>query len=585
MIQELLKSHKLDAYLTFTSDEHLNEYIGDSDKRLEFLTGFSGSNGMAVTCAESVLYTDSRYYIQATNQSKEYKLKKMEVDGGIEEHLSKIHKNGKVGICTKLIGSRKYESLRKKFEDKGLELKPVDTDFVDMVWKDRPKRRFNRIYSIENEKLNKYQIELTKMSEKDGSCDATERKPAEDIRIVGKTYVEKLEEIRHILKPKQTFVITELDTIAWIFNLRGSDVLYNPIFYSYAIIAKDSAKLFVNGQVDIEGIEIYPYDDFRKHVPGLGTSIVVSGECNAYVRGLFSEVEYSEEIRILQSQKTDAEIEGFRLAYAFDGVALTQLFEWIDLNLENGVSEEEVESKLNEIKKGFRGYKQPSFGSIVGGGANGAIVHHKAGDKVLRRDELLLIDSGSQYVFGTTDTTRTLHFGEPSEEQKTNFTRVLKGQLRAMRSRYRSPVQGSVLDALARLDLWKEKLDFGHATGHGVGHSLCVHEAPPCISSQPGLVNTGQVFSIEPGFYKECEYGIRIENLVYLKDIGNRFCDVINLTSVPYQLKLINASMLDDEEVAYLNMINGETRSVLEPLLRGSLGHKFLLENTKNIEK
>lgn len=615
MIQELLEKHNLGAYLTLTSDEHLNEYIGDSDQRLQFLTGFSGSNGMAVSCSAPVLYTDSRYYIQAMEQSKEYKLMKMGEDVVVEEYLSKTCENRNVGVCRRFIGSKRYDALKRRFEAKDLLLKPVDDDLVDIAWTNKPERQFHGIFSIENERLRGYQ-DAARVPEHG----LLSRAP-ENASIVGETHGEKLERVRWLLKPGQTFAVTELDTIAWIFNLRGSDVFYNPVFYSYALISKESARLFVNGAVRIAGVEVHPYGDFEKHAAAITGDVVVSGECNAYIRDLFESVEYSDEIRIMQSQKTDIEIEGFRLAYLLDGVALTRLFEWIDAEMDGGVTEEEVAEKLNEIKKPFSGYVQPSFGSIVGGGSNGAIVHHKAGLKRIRRDELLLIDSGSQYVFGTTDTTRTLHFGSPSSEEKANFTRVLKGQLRAMRMRCRLNMQAAVLDGLARMDLWREKQDFGHSTGHGVGHFLCVHESPPFISSrilrnsqvlsvEPGsdnkskrgvwtmnpvyekdigdgfrdIVRPGQVFSIEPGYYKEGEYGIRIENLVYLKDIGDGFGDVVNLTLVPYQLKLIDVSMLNAEEVDHINAINEEIRSALEPLMKGQPGHRFLTENTRRIE-
>lgn len=586
MLLDLLRLHRLDAYMTLTSDEHLNEYIGEPDKRVEFLTGFSGSNGIAITCESPVLYTDSRYYIQATNQSKEYKLMRMGEDMEIDEYLHRVCRDKRVGICSRLVGSKRYENLRTKLERRGLHLESMDTDLVDMVWKDRPRRMFNEIYSIEDMRLRKYQMDMLLLS---GSEDFQESMKdilvSEDTSVVGDTYMCKLGKIREMLKPGQTFVVTELDTIAWMFNLRGSDTPYNPVFYSYAMVSRTSTKLFVNTEVEMEGVEVYPYDEFEAHVSRIEEDVVISGECNAYIRSLFSRAEYSDGIRVLQSQKTGVEIRGFQLAYVFDGIALTRLFGWIESQLERGVSEREIGERLDEIKREFPGYVQPSFGSIVGGGENGAIVHHKAGDRMVGRDELLLIDSGSQYVFGTTDTTRTLHFGTPSDEERTNFTRVLKGQLRAMRMRCHSTMSASVLDGLSRMDLWREKQNFGHGTGHGVGHFLCVHECPPFVSASSCALKPGQVFSIEPGFYKEGEYGIRIENLVYLKDVGDGFCDVTNLTLVPYQLKLIDVSMLDNDEVSQLNRINMEIRSVLEPLMAGQTGHDFLVENTKAVEK
>ncbi|AFN82821.1 X-prolyl aminopeptidase 2 [Encephalitozoon romaleae SJ-2008] len=587
-MMRLMKMHGVDGYLTFTSDEHLNEYIGEGDERVKFLTGFSGSNGIAITCTHPALYTDSRYYIQAMNQSKKYKLKKMEEEEGIDEYLEKVCKCKQVGICKKFIRSRKYEDLKNKLESRGITLKPFENDLVDIIWKDRPLRAFNKVYSIEEEKFRRYQMELIELCEDSEYREALRNKlSGDDTSVVGRAFKDKLKEIRSILEPDQTLVITELDTIAWIFNLRGSDILYNPVFYSYAIVSKDSAKLFTNEKnIKMDDVDIYPYDDFVRHATGLKGRIVISGECNAYVKDLFEGIEYCDKIRLLQSQKAEVEIEGFHLSYIFDGMALVELFEWVDLSLDKGISEKVIKERLDGIKKRFSGYVQPSFESIVGGGPNGAIVHHKASDRVVSRNEVILIDSGSQYMFGTTDTTRTLHFGEPTPEEKKSYTRVLKGQLRSMRMRFKSSMQPSVLDSLSRIDLWNEMEDYGHATGHGVGHFLCVHESPPTISySSDQLLKPRQVFSIEPGFYKEGEYGIRIENLVYLKDIDGKFYEITNLTLVPYHLRLIDTSMMSEEEVSHLNRINEEIRSTLEPFMKGKIGYRYLMENTVPIKK
>ncbi|KAL7347841.1 X-prolyl aminopeptidase 2 [Encephalitozoon intestinalis] len=583
----LMEMYGVDGYLTLTSDEHLNEYIGEGDQRVRFLTGFSGSNGMAVTCAYPALYTDSRYYIQAANESKKYKLKKMEEDERIEEYLEAC-KCKQIGICKKFMRSKRYEDLKKRLESKGISLKPIDEDLVDILWKDKPKRTFNKVYSIEEERISKYKEELMELCQDPEDKNILEGKVLDrDVSVVGRTYKEKIEEIRSFLEVGQTMVFTELDTIAWMFNLRGSDVSYNPVFYSYALLSKDSAKLFTNeGNIKMDGVEVYPYDDFSKHAAELEGDIIISGECNAYIKDLFKNVQYCDKVRLLQSQKREVEIEGFRLSYMFDGMALVELFEWIDLSLDKGISEKNIKEKLEEIKKRFSGYVQPSFESIVGGGPNGAIVHHKASDRPVSRDEVILIDSGSQYMFGTTDTTRTLHFGNPKDEERKSYTRVLKGQLRSMRMKFPLSMNASVLDSMSRIDLWSEMLDYGHATGHGVGHFLCVHEHPPTISfGGEQTLKPGQVFSIEPGFYKEGEYGIRIENLVYLKEINQKFYKIQNLTFVPYHLKLVDTAMMSQEEVDHLNRISEEIRLILKPLMKGRPGYRYLMENTEPISK
>ncbi|KHN69908.1 X-prolyl aminopeptidase [Ordospora colligata] len=585
-IFELMTEIGVSVYLNFTSDEHLNEYIGKGDERIRFLTGFSGSNGIAVTCKSSVLYTDSRYYIQAMNEMKAYKLKRMGEDERIEEYIESMCENKRVGVCAKLISSKMYDDLEKKLTKKGVKLMNVDVDLVDCLWNNRPSRIFNEVYSIEDKMICEYQMQLVKMCNNEDYKRKLEHEISEkSTSVVGMTYKLKLQKIQDIIGGK-TLVITDLDTIAWVFNLRGSDIMYNPVFYSYCLISADIVKLFVNWKLDIDDVEVHPYDRFEEHARRVDGEVLVSGRCNVYVRSMFENVEYTGSIRQLQSIKTDVEIAGFYLAYTYDGIALTRLFEWIDENLDEGITEEKVADKLDEIKKEFGGYVQPSFGTIVGGGPNGAIVHHKAGSKVLHRSELILIDSGSQYVFGTTDTTRTMHFGVPNSEQKRNYTLVLKGQLRAMQMRFKASMPASSLDTLSRMDLMKEGLDYGHATGHGVGHFLCVHESPPSISSNSNeTLIPGMVFSIEPGYYKEGEYGIRIENLVSITGADSGFNDVTNLTLVPYQLKMIDMCLINDEEIEHLNKINLRIRESLEPFMIGLPGHKFLIENTMPIQK
>ncbi|KAH9411638.1 methionine aminopeptidase [Ordospora pajunii] len=586
-VLELMAEIGVSVYLSFASDEHLNEYIGKGDERIRFLTGFSGSNGIAVTCRHPVLYTDSRYYIQAINELKAYRLKKMGEDEKLEDYIESVCENKQVGVCGKLISSKMYDDLEKKLALKGLMLRHIDVDLVDQVWKDKPCRIFNEVYAIENKMIFEYQMQLARICNDEEYKRKLEDMAAEkNTSVAGMPYRQKLQKIRSIAGEWKTLAITDLDTIAWVFNLRGSDIMYNPVFYSYCLISADAVKLFVNWKLEIDGVEVYAYDDFEEHARLVDEDVLVSGRCNAHVRSMFRNVEYTGSIRQLQSVKTDVEITGFCLAYVYDGIALTRLFEWIDENLDEGITEEMVASKLDAIKREFDGYVQPSFGTIVGGGPNGAIVHHKAGLKVLQRSELILIDSGSQYVFGTTDTTRTLHFGVPSSEQKRNYTLVLKGQLRAMQMRFKPSMPASSLDTLSRMDLMKEGLDYGHATGHGVGHFLCVHESPPSISSNSSeVLMPGMVFSIEPGYYKEGEYGIRIENLVCITGTDNGFNAVENLTLVPYQLKMVDVCLMNEDEVDYLNKVSRGIRESLEPFMIGSPGYKFLVENTVPIRK
>ncbi|EOB13668.1 Xaa-Pro aminopeptidase 1 [Nosema bombycis CQ1] len=516
-------------------------------------------------------------------------------DKPIEEYLVDVIKIKRVGLCTKLFSKKFYDSLKFKLEDKVIELVSFENDLVDQIWQDKPKRVFNEVYSIENELLYEfYEANLKNYEDVLIKGDLSK-----STKLVHLKFEEKLKKVRKCIKDDEMLIITELDTISWLFNLRGSDIEYNPVFYSYAAITQKDCKLFLNGKLrdndtikDINNNDIstslfaiLKYDDFDSFLNEIKETVVFSGSCNAYISLKFPNSKTIDDIRKLQSIKGIEEIEGFNLAYICDGIALTRLFEIIEKNYKC-FTEKDVANKLHELKKSFKGYTGPSFSTIAGVGSNSAIVHYEAGDKPLENNQPLLIDSGSNYIFGTTDTTRTLFIGKPTVEFKNDFTRVLKGQLRAMTGIYPHNVTENVVDALTRIDLWKNKEDYGHASGHGVGHFLCVHESPPTLSPYGfGKISPSQIFSIEPGLYKDGEYGIRIENLVLSEDIGDKFMRFKNITYVPYQLDLINLDLLTDEEIESLNGISKEIRRVLEKYLKDTEGYEYLIKNTRKLSK
>lgn len=592
MIEDLMRQHNIGAYLSRTGDEHLSEYIGDSDKRVKFLTGFTGSNGIAVTCSQNALYTDSRYYIQAERELKDYKLMKT-TDAPLDEYLGNVLEIRRVGLCTKLFSDRFVKNLKEKLSKRNIELIPFENDLVDACWEDKPNREFREIYSIEELSLFEY-FEKNLGEEKVFEDLLIESNLSKESKLVSKKYKEKLEEVRNIIEEDEILIVSELDTIAWLFNLRGSDIEYNPVFYSFSAISKKECLLFTNGSVTLEGVETHPYDSFYTFLKGITLKVVFSGGCNAFISHLFPNHRMVESLRKIQSVKGGVEVEGFNLAYILDGIALTKLFEFVEKFTEEGekgisekLTEKGISEKLNEIKSNFVGYNGPSFGTIAGVGENSAVVHYEAGDKEVTKDTNVLIDSGSNYFFGTTDTTRTLFLGEPPEEFKKDFTRVLKGQLRTMCGIFPVGVSGGILDGLTRLDLWKEKKSYGHAAGHGVGHFLCVHESPPTL--YPGGVDgviPNQIFSVEPGYYKDGEYGIRIENLVLSQDIGDGFMQFKNITYVPYQLNCIDLNLLSDEEIEEINKISQEIRRVLGKFIKeGEDGFEYLMRNTERIIK
>lgn len=570
----LLKKYYLDAYLNITSDEHLNEYIGESDQRVKYLTGFTGSNGLAVTCKKNVFYTDSRYFIQAQKELKNYTLLKTQ-EKPLEVFFSDMEIS-RVGLNPRHFSYKYVNNLKILFKKYNIEIIYVNEDFVESIYP-LPKSEYKEIYSIENLKIldfyKKNNISNEKMLYKEID---------ENSLVVGKTCCKKIQEIRNLLKEEEELIITELDTICWIFNLRGSDISYNPVFYAYASITQKDIKLFINTKLYIsDEVTICKYDSFEQYIRNIDKNVVISGTCNAFIDSLIINKRYTSEIRDLQSIKTKEQLEGFNLAYILDGIALCKLFKYIENNIYKNITELEISNMLLKIKSNFYGFKFPSFESIIGYQKNSAIVHYSAGDEIIN-DGVILLDIGSNYIFGTTDTSRTLFLGTPTKEFKKYYTLILKGQLRVLKQIYSIDTNGCILDFLTRLDLYNNKQNYGHASGHGVGHFLCVHENPPTLSTQFNQnLKINQVFSVEPGIYFENKWGIRLENLVFTEAIDENFMKLRNLTYVPYQLNLIDINMLDKDEITFLNLLNEE---IYDKLINFVECKEYLQINTKHIK-
>ncbi|TBU04665.1 M24 metallopeptidase [Hamiltosporidium tvaerminnensis] len=488
----------------------------------------------------SVLYTDSRYFIQAEKElSNDFKLKKMGIDENIYEYVQTIGGIKKIAINYKNISYSRLNDMRSKFEKNGVEI--VHDDLTESIWPNKPKITYNEIIDLEKIKANTF-------------LDVNSNE-----NITGSNYMDKINKLREKLSDDQVFILSELDSISWLFNLRGSDIDYNPVFYAYSIISNDKAIIFIDREIERKDVEIKKYSEFYD----------------------FLKVEVSDLIGELKSQKNEIEIKGFELAHINDGISLCSLFEWMENNI--GKTEKTIADKLEEYKRMLSGFISPSFDTISAYGPNAAIFHHLASETVVESRNLFLIDSGSQYLYGTTDVTRTIHLGEPTKEQKHDFTLVLKGPLAAMRQVFPKEKDSSVLDTLARMFLWNEKKDFGHGTGHGVGHFLNVHEAPPGISQKGDLLKENQIFSIEPGFYKENDYGIRIEDLVVVKKDEN-FFKLENLTMAPLQLKMMDLNILNDDEVNFINEFNKKVGFVLQNKLEKGHGYDFMMRNTEEIK-
>ena len=583
-MDKLLKEHNLGAYLTITADEHLNEYLGVSDQRVKFLTGFTGSFGIAVTCEKNALFTDSRYFIQAKNELKNYELKKYGIDL-LDEYINRNILVKRVGLNPRHYSKKYITELSDKLKKYDIEIVFILEDLVDKLFENKPKRIFNKIYSIENYTLKFfYRKNFEYLQYKGDYKKFMMFDLPDDALICGKTYTEKLEEVRKFINDDEELIITEMDTICWLFNLRGSDIKYNPLFYGYACITKKEAKIFCEAELSLKNIEIKKYNHFEDYLLNKTNKFVVSNSCNAYIDSILTNHKYTDQIRNLQTQKSKEELEGFNLAYILEGIALTKLFTWIN-TVYGTLTEKDIALKLEEFRSNFIGYKFPSFESIVGSGPNSAIIHYSAGDRIIKKDEIVLLDVGSNYMFGTTDTSRTLFIGNPCNKISKYYTKILKGQLRAINQTYPKKINGRIIDALTRLDLWNNNENYGHASGHGVGHFLCVHENPPTLSQNlRSIILENQIFSIEPGFYQEDEFGIRLENLVVSQKNYGDFLKLVDITYVPYQLNMIDMSLLTQEEIININRHNTVVREKILPFIQDNTEREYLLRNTECIE-
>ncbi|KAM0677946.1 hypothetical protein BDAP_001426 [Binucleata daphniae] len=594
MIISQLEKNNIDGYLFNTSDCHSNEYIGQSDLRLQTITHFTGSNALAfIGKKQSFLWTDGRYHIQAKKElNKSFEL--ITDNGDFFEKINKI--GGKIGLDKKLFTMKNLESYTKKA--KNVVFVHVD-DLIDNVIAP-VKKEFNRIIDLEEKKINNFiMYEELLRTFKWIDFDTIYL----DDNVTGSRRIDKLTKIREQLNDDEVFITTSLDEIAWLFNLRGSDITYNPVFYSYAIIDTEETYLFMNDELMQEmlrykedgnndlyrySITVKRYEQFEEQIKKISNKKVkLNKSANSYIHEILqknnNEICSVNYIAEHKSVKNRTELLGFVIAHIYDAISLCKLFEWIENRIDTEIiTEIDVANKLEEYKKKNPGYVTPSFETISSFGENGANIHHKGSDAKLSKDSLFLLDSGSQYYFGTTDITRTLCFGEPAHEQKKIFTAVLKGQLDAITAIIPKKSSSSVLDTLSRSHIWKYMYDYPHSTGHGVGHFLNVHESPPSVSGNGDKLSPDMVFSIEPGYYKESDYGIRIEDLVVTKNKGKDFIEMINLTFTPLQKKMILEDMLSPEHKTYLQNYNAKVRKTLETFMdKNETGYRFMLQNTE----
>ncbi|KAI9721538.1 MAG: hypothetical protein M1812_002300 [Candelaria pacifica] len=580
-LRELMKENEVDIYVVPSEDSHQSEYIAPCDARREFISGFSGSAGCAVvTMDKASLATDGRYFNQAQKQlDVNWELLKQGLQDvpTWQEWAAEQSEHGKtVGVDPTVITAPDARKLAEKIKKKGgKELLAIGENLVDKVWGDKRPPRPNEKVAVLAEKYT------------------------------GKPLTEKLQDLRKELEKKKSagFIVSMLDEIAWLFNLRGNDIPYNPVFFSYALVTPDKATLYVDSSKllpDVashlgKSVTIEPYgaifDDAKMLSQALADDTNTSSSSDpkkkflvstkaswALSRNLGGE-EKVDEVRSpigdAKAVKNPTELEGMRQCHIRDGAALIEYFAWLEEELVvNGSKIDEVEGadKLELIRSKHEHFVGLSFDTISSTGANAAVIHYKpekGNCSIIDPKAVYLCDSGAQYLDGTTDTTRTLHFGEPTDMERKSFTLVLKGNIALDRAVFPKGTSGFALDTLARQFLWEEGLDYRHGTGHGVGSYLNVHEGPIGIGTRiqysEVALSAGNVLSDEPGYYEDGKFGIRIENIIMAKEaqtnhtFGDKpYLGFEHVTMVPLCRKLIDEGLLTRKEKQWLNDYHAE---------------------------
>lgn len=569
-LREVMRQRKVDACIILSSDPHMSEYVAEHWEARPYLTGFDGSAGTAIVTQDFAgLWTDSRYFIQAEKQlqGSGFELMKLRVPHTPEymEWLTdNLDQGARVAVDGSTLSYHMGESLEEAFEQDEIEL-VTKYDLVGEIWTDRP--------PLPKKPIMEHAIEYA-----------------------GQSRGEKLAVLRTKLKKKGAdfALITALDDIAWLFNLRGSDVEFNPVFIAWALVGKKQTILFVDKEklspdlqkkLDHEGIQVDPYEDLEKIIGSLpARSSIYFDPKQINVSLLYpiwdqhgeNEVEGPSLIAALKGCKNATERQHMRDVMVKDGVAMVNFLFWLEQHVgKEKITEASAAEKLLAFRAEQPHFQGESFPAISGYGPNGAIVHYRAqagDDAEIKPEGIYLIDSGGQYLDGTTDITRTLAMGPPSRQAQEDFTRVLQGCIDLGLATFPAGTCGQQLDVLARKPLWEANCNYGHGTGHGVGFFLNVHEGPQRISPAGNQVSLkpGMVTSNEPGIYREGEYGMRMENLIMVtekvaeNDFGT-FYSFETLTLCPIDRKLILPDMLSNQGREWLNSYHERVYEALAP--------------------
>ena len=566
-LRDLMRSKHIDAVIIPGTDPHQSEYPSEHWKFRDYVSGFTGSNGTAVvTLDDAGLWTDSRYFLQAAEQleGSGFTLRKENIpdEPTVLEWLGEVlDEDAVVGVDGRLFSLIEANRIEMFCAQNGFMFAP-DFRAAEAIWTDRPARPMNPAF-VHDEALAGEDVD-SKISRVVDALDAADA---------------------------DGLLITALDEIAWLLNLRGSDVDYTPVVIAFAYVSEDERVLFIDSEkVTSEvkdhlkkySVKIKDYDDIEKFLGKISSTATVMVDPNrvsdALGQAMICNKTYmASPVIALKGVKNECQIAGFRQAMLYDGAAMVRMMMWLEQNVANGITEMDVDRRLQQERAAYASNRGDSFHMIAGYKDHGAIVHYEATDEsayTLAPDGLLLIDTGGQYLEGTTDITRTISLGNPTAAEKHDYTLILKGHLALARAVFPKGTMGVQLDVLARGPLWNEGMTYLHGTGHGVGHFLGCHEGPQSIrmEANPTPLELGMVTSNEPGIYKTGEYGIRTENLLLCvpacsNEEWGEFYKFESLTLFPYDTTLMDMDMLSREEVKQINDYHAMVCERLRPLL------------------
>lgn len=578
----------IDAYVLPSSDPHLSEYLPGHWKGREWLSGFTGSVGTFIaTAGFAGVWTDGRYWTQAESELAGSEIALMKIPGAASQmHVdwlaANMHAGQTVAVDARVLGLAGARHLADALAAKGILLR-TDIDLLDEVWQDRPALPADPVF----EHLPPYAT-MSRLDKLAATRAAMEQHGA------------------------GFHFISTLDDIAYLFNLRGADVSFNPVFLAHALLGRADATLFVGegkvpadvrARLEADGVHLAPYANAATALAALpdGATLLldprrVTSGMRAAVNPGVNVVEAINPTTFAKSRKLDSEAVNVRAAMEQDGAALCEFFSWLEAELADGsrapLDEVAIDTHITAARARRPNFVCPSFSTIAGFNSNGAIMHYRAAQEscaTIEGDGLLLIDSGGQYLGGTTDITRVIPVGSPSEAQQRDYTLVLKGLINLSATRFPRGTRAPLLDAIARAPIWAAGVDYGHGTGHGVGYFLNVHEGPqtisPAVPPDPHTaMEPGMITSIEPGIYRPGRWGIRIENLVLNRVVDNtefgEYLGFETLTLCPIDTRPLVRALLREDEIAWLNAYHATVRTRLEPLVQGA-ARDWLLQRTE----